>query len=213
MKLDDFLPHLMVELPGMTDPLVKQTLRRLAIEFCQRSQVWQEVAEPILLVNGQSEYDLEAPIDAQVYLLLDVWTGMHPLIPVTVQRLSVELTQDQGSAEPTHYRVSADRQSLTVYPLPQGVTTGTTLQAKVCYVPKSLASTLPDVLSERYLMAVCAGVKASLMAMPGQPWSNPALTGYYKAQFDEGVVNAKIELQYDTAISGTITVAPRAFGF
>ena len=213
MNLDYFLPYLLIELPGVSDPLLKQALVRAAIDFCQRSQVWQEVAEPIVLVDGQSDYDIDAPVGAQVYLLRDAWVGAQPLRPLTLQRQQLELAQDpsQSSTVPTHFRSSADRQSLTVYPVPKLPTAS--LRVKACFVPKASATVLPDLLGDRYLMAVCAGVKSALMAIPGQAWSNPALSAYYHSQFDDGVLAARMEVLYDGAPSGQLTVPPRQFGF
>lgn len=215
MTLDNFLPHLLPELPGAPDPLVKQALLRSAIDFCQRSQAWHEMADPITLTEGVAEYDLDPPLDSRVYLLLQAWVGPQPLTPLTLQRRQLELPADvsQGLPVPTHFISSADRQSLTLYPTPTNIVAATVLRVKVCYTPKPAATTLPDLLSERYLMAVCAGTKSALMAIPGQAWSNPALSGYYRSQFDEGVVAAKIEAFYDGAPNGKLTVAPRPFGF
>lgn len=213
MKLSDFFPHLLIELPGISDPLLNQALLRVAIDFCQRSQAWVEITEPLPLRDRQSEYDLDAPTDARVFLVREVWVGSRPLTPATIQRLQLSLPEDRSVtyAEPTLYQPSVDRQSLTLYPTP--VASTAKLVAKVCYVPKANAATLPELLSERYLMAVCAGTKASLMAIPGQAWSNPALSAFYRSQFEDGIVTAKVEAFYDGAPSGQITVAPRPFGF
>lgn len=215
MKLDYFLPHLLVELPGISEPLVKQSLLRCAIEFCQRSQAWQELADPIKLAEGVADYDLDTPTDAQVFLLLEAWIGVHALSPITLQRLQLNLPADaaQGSSSPTHFRVSSDRQSLTLYPTPKNIIATPPLRIKACYTPKPTATNLPDLLGERYLMAICAGTKAQLMAIPSQAWSNPAMSGFYRGQFEDGIVAAKLEAFYDTAINGQLTVAPRTFGF
>lgn len=215
MKLDNFLPYLLVELPGVSDPLVRQALVRTAIEFCQMTQCWREPQEPIPLVDGRADYDLDSPTDAQVFLLRQAWVGQRPLRPLNLQRMQLELPSDAslGSPNPTHFLSSVDRQSLTLYPTPMNRVDATPLRVEVCHVPKATATNLPDILGERYLMAVGAGTKAYLMSMPGQPWSQPALSDFYRAQFDAGVVAAKIEAVYDVAINGRITVAPRRLGF
>lgn len=217
MKLDSFLPHLLVELPGVSDPLVKQSLVWEAIDFCQQSQVWQELIEPLTLVDEQAVYDLDPPVDAQVYLLLDVWVGARQLVPVTLPRRQLQGTPNWmvSAPYPTHFKSSADRQSLTLYPTPLVSLTAlaSTLQAKVCYTPKPTATTLPDLLGGRYLRAVCAGVKAGLMAIPDKTWSNPALSAFYRSQFQEGVLQARREMLYDTSVGGELGVPSRKFGF
>lgn len=213
MTLDNFLPHVLVELPGCSDPLVKQTLLSCAIEFCQMSLCWDEVQDPVALVDNTRDYDLEAPSGAVPYLVKSVWVGARQLTPVTLRNLQSVLPgwRDATGSEPMYYNAAIDRSQLSVYPLPLN-TNGATLVVRVALAPRRNASVLPDFLGDQYLDAIAAGVKSRLMAMPGQAWSNLPLVPFYRQTFLDGIFTAKAEMLHERVV-GTVTVAPRAFGF
>ncbi len=214
MRLDDFMPHVLVELPGCSDPLVKQTLVRAAVEFCQRTLAWDEIQDPITLTDDVSEYEIDVPSGGQVYQVRDVWIRNRRLRPITLQDLQLEMPdwRDSGASEPSAYNLSTTRGTLSVFPRLQNVPANTTMVLRVAYVPSNSATVLPDFLGQQYLMAIAAGVKAALMAIPNQAWSQPALVPFYRQQFEEGVFNARAEALHDRTF-GTVAVTPRRYGF
>lgn len=214
MKLDDFLPHVLVELPGCSDPLVKQTLVRVAVEFCQRTLAWDEIQDPIALLDGVSEYEICVPSGGQVYQVRDVWIRNRRLRPITLQDLQLEMPdwRESCASEPSSYNLALARGTLSVFPKLLNVPSGTAMVLRVAYVPSNSATVLPDFLGQQYLNAIAAGVKSRLMAMPNQAWTQPALVSFYWQQFEEGVFNARAEALHDRTF-GTVSVTPRRYGF
>lgn len=207
MLLANFQPYVATEVIGCPDPTLNQAIVMAAIEFCRESQSWTETLDPVTLVNGTRDYELDVPMNAYLYTVRDVWVGSRRLSPA----LQSDVSRDETGSEPSTYNMAADRTMLSVYPVPAAVM-GASLVVRATFTPTASATTLPDYLGHRYMDAVTSGAKARLMAMPGVPWSNPQLAVYYKSVLDAAVITARIEEAHDR-VPGTIFVKPRSFGF
>lgn len=207
MNLDAFKPLVLTEVIGCPDPLLNQAILMAAAQFCRESMSWTETQDPITLVNGVSDYDLDAPMGAYLLTVRDVWVGNRRLQAITTQ----EVTPGERSSEPSFYNLATSRESLSVFPTPAGVT-GASLVVRACYFPAPNATSLPDFLGRNYLDAITSGAKARLMAVPAVPWSNPALGAYYRQIFDAAIIDSRIDEVHDR-VPGRITVQPRSFGF
>ena len=64
-----FIEHLV---PGCPLPLIDQSLRRAAIDFCERSNVWQETLPPLAVTANVSTYVLDTPVNAEVVRVMKV---------------------------------------------------------------------------------------------------------------------------------------------
>jgi hypothetical protein len=209
MNLDAFKPFVATEVIGCPDPLISQSLLMACAEFLRASMGWTVTLSPIALVDGQRDYQVPVPLDANLVAVRDVWVGARRLDAAPMATLRAYLIEE--SSEPTFYNMAADRGTLSVYPMPNGVTSQT-LVLRVAYTPMPSASELPDFVWQNYLDVVASGAKARLMMMPGVPWTNPQLGAYYRQIFDAAVVDARIEEMHDRA-PGRLTVQPRRFGF
>jgi hypothetical protein len=213
MTLDNFLPFILPEVQGCPEPLINQHLVQAAIAFCQGSKVWTEIKTPIALVDNQSDYPVTPPVDAYTHDFRDVWVGARRLTPKSMADIAQLLPnwQTATSNEPIYYNQASVRGSLTVYPKPTN-TNGATLTVRAMYVPTAAATTLPDFLYERYLHAIAAGTKSTLMMLIGKAWANPAMASYYGTVFDTAIDDALISEVHDR-VTGTVSVPYRAFGF
>lgn len=213
-NLDKFLNHMLVDLPGCPDPTARYALLIAAGEFCRTSLCWDEFQDAEPLQDGVAGYDLFAPAGASVYMVKEVWIGSRMLTPLSMSQLQVQVPawQTAQTSTPLYYNAATDRGTLTLYPTPKE-SDGQTFVVRVAYAPTVTATTLPDFLFERYLDAVTSGAKARLMATPGhQPYSQPALAAYHREVFLNGIVLAQNESMHER-VQGTVTVAPRTFGF
>ena len=213
MKLDDFFAYVLPEVIGCPDPLVRNTIRLTAIDFCNRTHAWTEMSDPITLVDGTRDYTLVAPADAWAQTVRDVWLGSRRLKPVSMAQLQEWMPdwQTAAASEPVYYNMAVERGVLSVFPTPANVS-DQVLVVRTVFVPTSSATTLPNFLGQDQLETIAAGAKGRLMLMPGQVWSNPELGAYYKQQFDAAVLDTRIEEAHDR-VPGSMTVPARSFGF
>jgi len=212
MNTDDFLPYVLPEVIGAPDPLVKQHIVSASAEFCSKTLAWTDAQDPIPLVDGEPEYEIDCPSGAYALTVRDVTIGGTRLVPVTVDQLPQVLPnwQTAQGSEPSYYNASGTRGSIRVYPTPAN-TTGQSMTVRAAFVPVSGASTLPDFLGQQHMEVIASGAKARLLMMPGVAWSNPVLAAYHKTLFDAGIVDARIAEQHDR-VPGSLRAKYRAFG-
>lgn len=213
MTPEGFAPYVLPQVIGCPDPLLKQAVVMAAIEFCQQTLAWTEIQDPVQLVSGLADYDLEAPSsDAIVITVRDVWIGIRRLTAISMQQLPQTMPgwQTIESSEPLYYNSAHDRSVIRLFPKPSSPPIGSALIMRAAYMPTPNAATLPDFLGQRYMDVIASGAKSRLMTMPGVPWSNPALGTYYRQLFDAGIVDARISEAHDRT-PGSISVQSRRF--
>lgn len=212
MKLDDFFEYILPEVIGCPDPTLRSAVRLAAIDFCRETLAWTEIQDPLALIDGEPNYDIDVPTGAFAYTVRDVWLGNRRLTPKTMAAMQDAMPQwaTASSNEPIYYNAAIERGQIRVFPTPAN-STGS-LVIRTAYVPTIACTTLPDFLGQRHLDVIASGAKSRLMLIPGQPWSNPQQGAYYQTRFPDGVIASRIEEAHDR-VPGTITVRPRAFGF
>src|SRR5574343_180319 len=215
MTPDDLLPYLLPEVPGVPDDLAKQAIMRAANEFCVESGIWNEIQDPIPLISGVNEYEVDTPSSAQIVTIKSIWTPSRELVPVTMGRLQEYMPnwQTAQGSDPVYYNAPNDFSVIRVYPIPI-IATGTSLNITIraIYAPDQFGSTIPKFLADRNLDEVLAGAKFRLMQMPGKAWSNPALAATNRAVFDDGIIKAKVA-DFHERVGGSPRVRPQTFGF
>lgn len=213
MKVDDFFAFVLPDVPGCPDPTLRQAIVMAAVDFCRDSMSWSEYLDPIALRDGVQDYDLDAPSQAYVHLVRDVYLGARRLRPVTMAQLQVELPDWRNTSgnEPSYYNTSADRNALRVFPMPAN-TTGQQLVVRACFMPKPTATLLPDFLGQRFMGVIADGAKSRLMLMSGKPWTNEKLGIDLRNKFADGVTEARINETHDR-VQGSIRATPRPFGY
>lgn len=213
MQIEDLFSYILSEVPGVPDPVAIQAIRHSCIEFCVETHAWEEIQDPIQLIDGVSLYDIDVPAGARVVTVKSVWLGSRELRPVTMIELQTLIPNWQTSegSVPSYYNIPQDPSVLRVYPIPRE-STGHQMSVRAVYAPTLTTSSVPDSVINRYLEPVCSGALHRMMMAPGKGWSNPQLAVYHKAQFEDGVVRAKIDALHEKA-QGTIKVKPVRFGF
>ena len=179
-SLSDFYPYVMIDVPGCPEVVVDTALRSSMIEFCEKSLAVQRDLDPVTVVAGTLDYDLEPPTDQKVVKLLRVWyktTELTPTAPDDVTKPEVYNRLFSGAnttgAEPRTY-VQKDDITFSVYPLPLE-TAANALTIRAALKPSRSATTFEDVLFEDYAEVIANGAKYRLLGMPGKPWmSGPA---------------------------------------
>lgn len=213
MKLDDFFPYVLPEVMGCPDPVLRNAVRMSVIEFCNASQAWSVISDPLALEEGVQDYEIETPVGAYAQTVRDVWMGSTRLQAITMAALQEVLPnwQTAQGSEPIYYNQAQERGSIRVFPIPTNVH-GQELVMRVVFQPTLTTNTVPDWLGQDQMETIAAGAKYRLLLIPGQAWSNPNLGAYYKSQFDNSVTNARIEEAHER-VPGSITVSPRSFGY
>lgn len=196
--LSAFYDMLMPQLKGITTQFLDAELVLLSREFCATSSAWRADFDPVNLVAGEAEYDLD-PSESQSET-------------VRVLRLTVndELLWDQNwnkskqdEVAPKYeigappFTVADDLLSLTLLAneVPTANVTGGLLVVGAMK-PQVNATQLPDILLTVHAEAIRAGTLARLMRMGSKPWTDRDLSSYYENQYQQKLQLAATNAQH-----------------
>lgn len=166
-------------------------IRDSAIEFCRRTQVWQEQLDDIQTIAGVSTYDLGNQSSVIVEQVLEALCDGRILEPVKFRDLPAN--RDTRTGESTVYSMMFGDQ-VRLYPIPQS---SGKLSLTVVYTPSNSSTGIDSTLFERYKEIIAHGAKHRLMTVPNKSWSNPALAQYHMTQFMRGIGEARIRKDND----------------
>ena len=194
MKWSAFYDFVLPELNGVPTDLVDIYLRRAAIEFCEETSVYVADHDPISLIKGIAEYDLEAPeTETDIVSVKKAWVGNAPIDYLSQDTLNQRMSYwpADEATQPTAF-TQQTQTSIIVYPKPtESFRNG--LKMKVVLRPSLNATQIADWVATKYIQEITDGAKAMLMAMENKPWSSPSGEAKYRAQFEAGKTRATIE--------------------
>ncbi len=190
-----FLPDVLPEVPGVSDPLAERHVREAAIEFCVLSRAYVHYMDPVDLTALEGVYDWEVPEKTLVVEPLDVWLGGKRLTPKTPAELAAlygDWTIKQGEA--LYYlsdRADGSARQVTLVPTPEAVVTGG-LTARLALKPTRDAETIDELIYEDYGKTIAMGAVASLLLMVNKPWSNALIGTAFKQRFEIAAAQAAL---------------------
>jgi len=188
----DFYPYVLTEVPGCPEITVDVALRSTLIDFCEKSLVVQRDLDPVSVVKGIIDYDLEPPTGQLVTKLLRVWyksSELQPAAPDNINNAEVYNRLFSGAnverSDPRMF-LQKDDLTFTIYPIPKDtVTNGIT--ARAALKPTRAATVFEDVLFQDYAETIAHGAKYRLLSMASKPWTNGPAANVALAAFNSAV--------------------------
>jgi hypothetical protein len=167
-------------------------IRAAVIDFCEKTLVLQRDHDPVTVVAGVIDYDLEPPTNNLVTKVMRVWfkgIELEAMAPDNVLHAEIYNSLFVGAnvnqSDPRFY-LQKDARSLTIYPVPKA-TASNALTMRVAYKPTRSAQIIDDFLYEDYAETIAYGAKYRLLSMANKPWTNGPAAGAALAQFNAGV--------------------------
>lgn len=188
-----FLSRVLPEIPGCPEPVAVQAIKDAAIDFCVRSNVYQQDLDPLTLIANTSEYDLEPPGGYRVSRVMKVWRGETELTPAAPDMIRVPdaYRGTQGTAAPVFY-FQKTASTISFLDVPK-VTERSAVVIRAALCPTRDSTTIDDEVFELWAEEIAHGAKYRLMLVPGKPYSNPQASAVEKALFDKGVNQATLQ--------------------
>lgn len=189
-----FYDYIMPDLMGATTTVVDFELRRVAINFCEETQVHTEEVTPINVLANTAAYTLApSSVELEPCMVKAAWFDDTPLKYAPMDVLNSVSPQWQDATGPaatafTHRRPD----EIILYPVPDTALTGG-LRVEIAVRPSLAATGLTDWITTRYIYAIADGVKGKLMAQPGKPWTNLELAGYHTQLYESAKTRATID--------------------
>lgn len=182
------LPYVLPEVDKCPKAQIVHEIRRAAIDFCQRSQVWHVDLDYLFYPAGVATAHLEPPREARVCEVLSVRTlGDQPLEPVE--------------------NFTATTEAVTLVAVP---TVDTKMIAHVALKPTLASTGMPEGIMEDWGREIAYGAIAALKAMRGREWEDVPGAQIKNELFEEGIAAAKIRVITGGA-KRSLTVQPRSF--
>lgn len=182
--LTAFAKHVQPEVPGCPQPLVHEAILQACIEFCERTELYDE-SIAVDTVAGVNTYALAAPTGLAACKVLYVKRGDSPLGSSNREAFDAS-TAMAASGEPSRFYMNSHG-DLVLGPTPQEIET---LTVKAVVVPAADATEVPDALARRWMLAIAAGAKAKLYAQKNSAWYDPAEASLKERDFSEAVNKA-----------------------
>ncbi len=193
-KLEYFMPRLLPWCTAVPEPLAYQALVDSAIRFCEETHIVRYITDPIQVVAGVRDYDIDLPQYADLARVLRVWFAPGPY--------------DRPSGKPADWVIS-DIGQLSIYPVPptDGVDP---MFFEVATKPTRSATTVADQLYTDWVEGIVGGAVARLCGTPDQPWSNDVNAGKGEMLYQRWRGKAQIEGSKGRVRRDTV-VRPRPF--
>lgn len=185
--INEVLPYLAAD---PSDPVTEQAIRRTVIQFCSESWIWKVFQDPVSVLIGISQYDLEPESGSDVSAVVAVELDGVPLIPKTPVLLNKEIPRWKTVAGTPKYFTQMDTESLYLAPLPQS-SQNNALSITLALQPTQKSDGFPAWIYNQYADALIQGAVARLMLMSGKPWADPANGLDHRNTFTAEIANAR----------------------
>lgn len=156
-------------------------------------------------------YTLTFPSGTTLAKGIAVYLNDSPLEPLSPDDLDTEFNNTEYAWSGANWRTDLnlptrfyfqndDTIALVLAPNATGA-----LRVNAALKPTRASTSFPDWVYQRYVETIAHGAKARLMLIPTKPYSDPKLGEWHRAQFNDGIAEAKIRVARGTARSALRT--------
>lgn len=187
INVSKFLPLVQPYAPHASDPAVMQALRKAAIEFCEQTRCWRHM---IRLTISRQDYPAIAPAYAAIHEFETVtFNDDTPLTPVQFSDVEHADFSEQGAPR---YITQTGPSRISILPFSDGVLDisvflkprhGDEYALSPDSAPENVYDTVPDFLFTLHGEVIAAGALSRLLLLPGQPFTDPKMAEYFRADF------------------------------
>lgn len=189
--ITEFYDYVLPQLPGAGKFLAFQAIREAAIDFCERTLVYNYNIPAIDVVGGQSVYVIAPLADTQIADIIAVRYNQEPLVGANEADLDVLVPEWRTTATgvPTYYRSTIERELIQLVVTPaDSLAEG--LNVRVALAPLPSSNNVPDWMFERYRNAIANGALARVFSMKKRPWTDNELAVFHAHMFEQEIGRA-----------------------
>ncbi len=187
VAIDLFLPSVMLEAHGASEPAALMAIRNACFDFCKKSGVLTALLDPEPYVAGESVYQLSAPTDSVVTDVIRVVLNGDRALPASLPDVALLRYKDlDAGGEPECY-IQFTPSELKFVPTPN---TDGHFQALVSVSPSRNATWVDALLYDEYREVIRCGALYKLKEMVGSAWHDPAGAVFYEQRFLQGAATA-----------------------
>lgn len=206
------LPLLKLHITGCPDPVLSDMIRRVTIDFCEKTKIYRLDADSISIVSGTSEYtpafagENVTPIGVH-----HAYLGTDEVYETSEMMLRNSITEWRlETGTPTHYLLLASNK-LKTFPVPNADLTDT-LEVNFVVKPNLSATGIPDYIYNDYGFQIVEGAAYFLKRIADKPWSNPAEAVEHYREYRRGIASARKVFLKNKGLMQSNAVNPQPFG-
>ena len=204
--LDVFLPKVLPYAPGCPEPTAFEHIRNAAIEFCEETKLWRFEDSFEL---GSEPNIVCAPQGAVIHQIERCDFNGERLEPRSLDSLDHQAPDWRSDERPLTgqpaWFTQVHPDTIQVVPHALG-----RVKVWLRLKPSEDAEQLPDFIASQHRALIGWGALASLLLLPGQPFSEPNRATYFQGKFDQAL-GRKSRLQSTGQQRAPIRTRPQFF--
>lgn len=162
VAIADLVPEILAHAPNVPDFAAQASILRGAREFCRHAWVWKEWIGPVDPVEGATQYQLPAPLDAEIVAVLESDpAGLLRGLEVVSGGMFVTVRLDRETDEP--------------------------LRLRAVFQPSVGAEHIPEVVVQRWDDVLVHAALYHLLNVPKSGWTDHNLAMLHRDLFRQGM--------------------------
>ena len=209
IEFETLLPDLIPMVPGAPDSLIISQIRAAAIDFCEKSEVYNVDLERLTTIPNIFEYELPLPKHTTCHRIMQVAYQGRDLEPISNLLLDQRKPDWRNKTGTPEYFVKQRSNYIWLAPVPSQLEPIST-HVRACLKPVHDAQGIVDWMMNDYRDDIVNGTLFRLLRMPSKAWSDEIRSGankaapsnMYGALYQEGINAAKLRSrQADMAVA------------
>lgn len=177
-SLEVFMPFIMPVARGVALPAAFHAVRKASREFCRRTRLWR--GGDSFQVTPEQCASIAVPYGAELFEIERVDFNGSMLEPVSLEWLDDHYPNwAKETAGSPSYVTQLAPSTIAVVPTAAGCVT-----MRLTLMPNNETMDVPDFLADKYAEIIATGALASILMLPGNPFTSPQLAQYYQLNFD-----------------------------
>lgn len=192
-NITEWIPKISPAVSLCPNQVIKEAIVNTCRNFCQKTQLWDNNALTAIDVkDGTADYALTSAL-GDIAGIDAVELDGTPISPATVEELDRlnTLWRQTVTARSSWYIFGMADSIKLVYEPDDDITGG--LEVWVSLKPLKTATTVQDFLYRDFEECIEFGAKGELLLIPGMPWSNLQLGGYFTINYEAARDTAKLK--------------------
>lgn len=188
---ETFLPYVYPLVPNVPEPSAIYAVRNACIDFCRGSLFLQQEIDPITVVAGTAEYEIDTPTGTVLTQVLTLYHSGLRLSKRSLSEITATYTRDWRSMTGTPKMWTQFNPNEVTLILTPDTTLANALTGTMAVVPARTSLSVDSNVFERYVETIARGAAAKLMAIPNEPFTSPDGALLYTRLFNSDVSNAR----------------------
>lgn len=194
VSYEEFFKEVIPFVRDVPEFVALNAIRNACIEFCEETLFWRQVLDPLDIVVGQADYDLEVEANTEVAMIVSASLGSLVLGVKSdeelVALLGAKWRDNEGAIQ---YITQEDFATVRLCMTPDTATTEQ-LRLTVALRPLRSSTRIDRAIYERYAEIIGWGARARLHDTPQQSYSDEQAAAKFRKWFESGYGKAKISI-------------------